>query len=103
VVEVAEGGKEGTLLNLGYLKVLLLECLLVESSHGLMLTEGVLPLALRPTRHVVMWASLLLSLLGATCDVVVGLAVVEASILRSNMSSVLAVIVEPRELTSHKS
>jgi hypothetical protein len=31
IVEVAKGGKEGTLLGLGLLEVHLLECLLVES------------------------------------------------------------------------
>jgi hypothetical protein len=35
VVEVAEGGEEGTLFDLCLLMVLLLECLLVESSLGL--------------------------------------------------------------------
>jgi hypothetical protein len=46
MVEFAEGGKEGTLLDLGLLKVLLLECLLIESSLGLVLVGGVLTLAL---------------------------------------------------------
>jgi hypothetical protein len=45
VVKVAEGGEEGTLLDLCLLKVLLLERLLVESSLGLVLAGGVLALA----------------------------------------------------------
>jgi hypothetical protein len=53
MVRVTEGGEEGTLLDLGLLEVLLLECLLVESSLGLVLAGGVLPLALAPTRVVV--------------------------------------------------
>jgi hypothetical protein len=53
MVGVADGGEEGTLLDLGLLEVLLLECLLVESSLGLVLTGGVLPLTLAPTRVVV--------------------------------------------------
>jgi hypothetical protein len=32
IVEVTEGGEEGTLLGLDLIEVLLLECLLVESS-----------------------------------------------------------------------
>jgi hypothetical protein len=62
MVEVAERGEEGTLLDLRLLQVLLLECLLVESSLGLVLVGGVLPLSLTPTR-VVTRASLVLALL----------------------------------------
>jgi hypothetical protein len=39
VVEAAEGGEEGTLLDLGLLEVLLLKCLLVESSLRLVLPK----------------------------------------------------------------
>jgi hypothetical protein len=60
VVEVTEGGEEGTLLDLVFLEVLLLERLLVESSLVLVLDGGVLPLALVPARVVVTRASLLL-------------------------------------------
>jgi hypothetical protein len=81
VAEVAEGGEEGTLNDLGLLEVLLLECLLVESSIRLVLAGGVPLLALAPTRVVVAWASLRLALLGATNDKVVGITTVEASIL----------------------
>jgi hypothetical protein len=82
VIEVAEGGKEGTLLDLGLLEVLLLERLLVESSLGLVLARGVLSLAHASTK-VVVRASIRLALLGVTGDKVVGVAAVEASILRS--------------------
>jgi hypothetical protein len=53
VVEVAEGGEEGMLLEIFLLEILLLERLLVESSLRLVLAGGVLPLALAPTRVVV--------------------------------------------------
>ena len=46
IVEVAEGGEEGTLPGLGLLEVLLLECVLVKSSLRLVLAEGVLVLVL---------------------------------------------------------
>jgi hypothetical protein len=72
MVEVAEGGDEGTLLDLSLLEVFLLEHLLVESSLGLVLSRGVLPLALASTKVVVAWASLQLSLLGAIGDKVSG-------------------------------
>jgi hypothetical protein len=103
MVEVVEGGEEGTLLDLGLLEVLLLESLLVESSLRLVLAEGVLPLALAPTRVVVTRASLLLALFGAISDKVVEVTIVEASILRPATPSVLAVVVEPREATDHTS
>jgi hypothetical protein len=72
VVEVAEGGEEGTFIDLRPLKVLLLERLLVESSLRLVLVGGVLPLSLAPTKVVVVRARLLLALLGAAGDQVVG-------------------------------
>ena len=53
MVKVTQGGEEGTLLDLHLLEVLLLERLHVESSLGLVLARGVLPLALAPTRVVV--------------------------------------------------
>jgi hypothetical protein len=102
MVEVVEGGKEGTLLDLDLLEVLLLERLLVESSHGLLLARGVLSLALAPTRVVVMWASLLLALLWATSNKVVRVATVEPSILQPIMALFLVVVVEPRESTGHQ-
>jgi hypothetical protein len=102
VVEVAKGGEEGTLLDLCLLEALLLERLLVESSLGLILVRGVLPLALAPTRVVVTWDSLLLDLLEATGDEVVGVATVEASILRLTMPLVLAIVVKSHEPIGHK-
>ena len=101
MVEVSEGDEEGTLLDLGILEVLLLECLLVQSSLGLVLAEGVLPLALAPIRVVFAWASLRLALLGKNGDKVVKVAAVEASILRCATPSVMAIVVEQRELTGH--
>jgi hypothetical protein len=79
VIEVAEGGKEGTLLDLCLLEVLLLKRILVESSLGLGLAGVVLPLALASTRVVVAQASLLLALHGVADDEVVWVAAVEAS------------------------
>jgi hypothetical protein len=102
MVEVAEGGEEGTLLDLCLLKVLLLERLLIESSLGLVLAGGVLPPALPPTRVVVAWTSLLLALLGATGDEVVWVATVVASILRPATPPDHMVVVEPCEPTGHK-
>jgi hypothetical protein len=48
VVEVAEGVKEGTLLDLGLVELLLLERLLVKPSLGLVLSGCVLTLSLDP-------------------------------------------------------
>jgi hypothetical protein len=45
---------------------------------------------------------LLLALLGATSDKVVGIATAVASILRPAMSSAYTVVVEPHEPTGHK-
>jgi hypothetical protein len=100
MVEVVDGGKEGTLLNLRLLVVLLLERLLVEASVRLVLTGGVL--ALMPTRVMVARVSLLLVLLGAVGDEVVGVAAVEASILKPATPLAQTVVVKPREPTSHK-
>ena len=63
MVEVAQGGEEGTLFDLSLLEVLL-EHLLIKPSPGLVLARGVLLLALAPTRVVVARANLLLALLG---------------------------------------
>jgi hypothetical protein len=81
MVEVTKGGEEATLLDLCLLEVLLLNHLIVESSLGLVLAGGVLPLALAPTRVVVAWANLLLALLSATSDEVVVVTTVTAYIL----------------------
>jgi hypothetical protein len=58
MVEVAEGGEKGTLLDLCLLKVLLLERLLVESSLGLGLVLAGGVLALMATRVMVARAKL---------------------------------------------
>jgi hypothetical protein len=87
VVDVTEGGEEGTFLDIRLLEVL---------------AEGVLPISLVPTRVVVARANLLLALIRETSDEVVRVAAVEASILRTTMSLVLAVVEEPREPTGHK-
>jgi hypothetical protein len=79
VVEVTQGGKEGELLDLRLLEVLLFECLLIKPPPGLVLARGVLLLALAPTRVIVARASLLLALLRATIDEVVGVASVAGS------------------------
>jgi hypothetical protein len=100
VVEVAEGGEEGTLLDLCLLKVLLLERLLVESSLGLVLVGGVL--ALVPTRVMVVRARLRFALLGAAGNEVVGIATVVASVLGPATLPAHTVVVEPREPDGHK-
>jgi hypothetical protein len=100
MVEVAEGGEEGTLLDLCLLKVLLLECLLVESSLGLVLAGGALALAL--TRVMVARARLRFALLGAAGNEVVGIATVVASVLGHTMPPAHTVVVEPREPAGHK-
>ena len=45
------------LLEICLLEVLLLECLFIEPPLGLVLSRGVLVLALVPTRLVVAWAT----------------------------------------------
>jgi hypothetical protein len=100
--EVAERGEEGMLLHLGLLEVLLLERLLVEPSIGLVLTEGVLVLALAPARVVVVLANIRLALLRATSDEVVRVTTVVASILGPTTPLIQVVVVEPREPTGHK-
>ena len=101
MVEVTEGGKEGVLLDLHLLAVLLLERLPVKASHRLVPAGGVLLLALVSTRMVA-WASLLLALLGETSDKVVEVATVVASILQSATPPSHTVVVEPCEPTGHK-
>ena len=100
VIEVAEGGEEGVLVDLRLLAVLPLEHLHVKASLRLVLCEGVLALA--PTRVIVVQASLQLALLGADGDEVVEVAVVEASILRPATPLAHILVVEPREPTGHK-
>jgi hypothetical protein len=102
VVKVAKGGEEGTLLQLGLLEVLLLECLLVEPPLGLVLVGGVLALSLASTRVVVALSSLRLTILGETSDEVVRVTVVITSILVLATPHVLAVVVKPREPAGHK-
>jgi hypothetical protein len=102
VVEIAEGGKESTLLDLCLLVVLLLERLLVESSLGRVLARGVLPLAIASTRVVVTRVSLLLALFGATGDKVVRVTIVEASILQLATPPAHMFVVEQCKSTDHK-
>jgi hypothetical protein len=78
------------------------ECLLIESSLGLVLVGGVCPLALALTRVVVKQVKFLLALLWANGNEVVKVAIVVASILRPATTPVLAVVVEPCEPTGHK-
>jgi hypothetical protein len=100
VVEVTEGGEEGTLFDLFLLKVLLLERLLIESSLGLVLAGRVLALVL--TRVMVARARLRFALLGAAGNEVVGIAIVVASVLGPAMPSAHTVVVELREPDGHK-
>jgi hypothetical protein len=99
---IIERGEQGMLLDLSLLEVLLLECLVVESSLRLVFAGCVLLLALAPTRVVVARASLLLALLRATGDKVVRVTAVEASILRPTTLPILAIVMEPGEPTGHK-
>jgi hypothetical protein len=66
------------------------------------LDGGVLLFALALTRVVVMRASLLLALLRATSDKVVGIATIVACILRPTMLPSHTIVVEPCEPTGHK-
>jgi hypothetical protein len=100
VVEVTEGGEEGTLLDLCLLKVLLLECLLVASSLELVLAGGVLALA--PTKVMVARARLRFALLGAAGNEVAGIATVVASVLGPATPPAHTVVVEPHEPAGHK-
>jgi hypothetical protein len=58
VVEVTKGGKEGAILKLGLLEVLLLEHLLIEPPLRLVLTGGIVTLTLAPNDVVAVVASL---------------------------------------------
>jgi hypothetical protein len=78
IVEVIEGGEEGTLLVLGLLKVLLLQCLLIESYLRLVL-GGVLALVLALVGVVLVEGVLVL--LKAVDDEVVGISIAVASFL----------------------
>jgi hypothetical protein len=51
IVEIVEGGEEGTLLELGLVEVFLLECVLIEPLLRFVLSvRGVLMRAITPTR-----------------------------------------------------
>jgi hypothetical protein len=78
VVEVTEGGEEGTHLGLGLLEVLLLERLLIESSLSLVL-RGVLVLVLVLARVILVKGVLVL--LGVVGDEVVGVSTAITSFL----------------------
>jgi hypothetical protein len=96
VVEVAEGGEEGTLLGLDLLEVLLLEGLLVESSLWLMLTEGVLALVLALVGVILVEGVLVL--LRIVGDEVVEISTPIASILQIiTTPAIQAVVVKPRQ------
>jgi hypothetical protein len=95
VVEVAEGGEEGTLLGLVLLEVLLLERLLVKSSIRLVL-GGVLALVLVLVGVILVGGVLVL--LGAVDDEMVGVSTAIASFLWTPTTSpVPAVVVKPRK------
>jgi hypothetical protein len=53
MVKVALGDKEGTLLDICLLEVLLLKCLIIKPPPGLVLARGVFLLAFARTRVVV--------------------------------------------------
>jgi hypothetical protein len=89
IVEVAEGGEEGALLSFGLLIVLVLECVLVESSLGLVLAGGVLMFVL--VLVVIMLAKGVL-LLGAVGDKVVEVTIAEAALLRTTAPAVHALL-----------
>jgi hypothetical protein len=95
-----EGGKEGVLLDLGLMKVCLLESLLVKRPLGLVFTGGVFLLALASTRVMVTLVGLCPTLrLGAASDVVIRVTAVEAFILRSTTPPIQAVVLEPHGST----
>jgi hypothetical protein len=96
IVEVVEGGEEGALLGLGLLKVLLLHCLLIESSLRLVL-GGVLALVLALVGVVLVEGVLVL--LRAVGDEVVRIYTAVASFLwTTTILAIQAVVVKPREL-----
>jgi hypothetical protein len=93
VVEVTEGGEEGMLLGLGLVEVLLLQCLLIESSLRLVL-GGVLALVLAFAGVILIEGVLVL--LGAVGDNVVGISISVASFLwTTTMPAIQAVVVKP--------
>jgi hypothetical protein len=82
-------------LGLGLLEVLLLQCLLVESSLRLVL-RGVLALVLALAGVVLVGGVLVL--LGAVGNEVVGISTAVASFLRTTTTSAIqTVVVKPRE------
>jgi hypothetical protein len=93
IVEVTEGGEEGTLLGLGLLEVLLLQCLLVEFSLRLVL-GGVVTLVLALAGVILVGGMLVL--LGIVGDEVVKISIIVASFLRTTtMPAIQAVVVKP--------
>jgi hypothetical protein len=101
IIKVTEGGEEGTLLGLGLIEVLILECLLIETSLQLELAGGVLALVLVLARVVFARGALVggvLILPGAVGNEVVWVSIAIASILRTTTASAIqAVVVKPRE------
>jgi hypothetical protein len=96
IVKVTERGKEGMLLGLDLLKVLLLEGVLIESSLWLVLAGGVLALVLALARVILVGGVLVL--LRIVGDEVVRVSTSVASILRTTTTPVIqAVVVKPRE------
>ena len=87
VVEVTEGGKEGTLLGLVLLEVYLLERLLVESSLRLVLAGGVLVLV-HALAGVILVEGVLV-LLGAVGNEVVGVSTAIAFFLWTTTTLVI--------------
>jgi hypothetical protein len=86
MVEVAERGKEGMLLDFGLMEILLLETILVKPPLELVLTGGVLMLALAPTGVVVVLAGLHLAFhLAAVGDEVIRVSIIEPTILDHTM------------------
>ena len=83
------------LLSLGLLDVPLLERLLVESSLGLVLVEGVLALVL--VLAGIELVGEVLVLLGAVGDEVDGISIAKASLVLTTMLAIQAFIVEPQE------
>jgi hypothetical protein len=103
IVEVAEGGKESTLLDIGLLEGLLFERLLVKPSPELVLVGGIVALVLVSTRVVVALVGLRLALhLGAIGDEVVGVSTVEATILGPTMPPIQEVVVKLHEPIGNK-
>jgi len=79
---------------LAFLEVLLLECLHVESSLGLILAEGVLALVLALANIVLVGGVLVL--LGAVGNEVVGISTAKVSLVLTPTQVIQAVVVEPR-------